>query len=147
MTGAAKNHQQRLSAIRADIRNEMTESLSKTSYIYEYILINIYCVETVVGDDTARMEWKHYWRNVVKRYHVIIEGWPDKIPFRNLSDASSPLPDLENLLRKWRNGKTYWKTLTEDEIKVLDLEHDAQIENGELDAPIPRRRRSDYGKK
>jgi hypothetical protein len=93
------------------------------------------------------MEWKYYWRNVVKRYHVMIEGWPDKIPFRNLSDASSPLPDLENLLRKWRNGKIYWKKLTENEINALDLERNAQIENGELDAPVPRRRRSDYGKK
>jgi hypothetical protein len=93
------------------------------------------------------MEWKHYWRNVVKRYQAIIEGWPDNIPFRNLSDISSSLSDLEDLLRRWRCGTTYWKKLTARELQTLDLERDTQITNGEVDAPAPRRRRSDYGKK
>lgn len=30
----------------------------------------------------VRMEWKHYWRNIVRRYQVMIEGWPKTIPFR-----------------------------------------------------------------
>lgn len=128
--GAAKNHQQRISVIRADIRNDINEGL-----------------RTITSDDTARMEWKLYWRKVVKRYQVIIEGWPDNVPFRNLSEASSPLPDLENLLHGWRGGKTYWRKLSDAEFHELDLKHNAQIENGELAPPAPRRRRSDYGKK
>jgi hypothetical protein len=93
------------------------------------------------------MEWKQYWRNVVKRYQVIIEGWPADIPFCNLSETSSALPDLEKLLRKWRCGKIYWRKLSGAELDRLDLERDTQIENGEIAAPAPRRRCSDYGKK
>jgi hypothetical protein len=104
-------------------------------------------LELITDDESVRMEWKHYWRNIVKRYQVIIEGWPDNIPFRNLSDTSSPVSDLEDLLRRWRSGSTYWKKLTAREVQALDQERDKQISNGEVDVPVPRRRRSDYGKK
>ena len=93
------------------------------------------------------MEWKHYGRNVVKRYMVVIEGWPTNIPFRNLSDASSSLSDLESLLRKWRSGKVYWKAITNSELQELDSARNVEIEHGDQEAPAPRRRRSDYGKK
>jgi hypothetical protein len=93
------------------------------------------------------MEYKHYWRNVVMRYHVVLEGWPDDIPFRNLSETSSPLDSLEKLLQRLQHKKTYWKKLTDNEFKKLDREHSAQMENGEVDTPAPHRRRSDYGKK
>ena len=78
---------------------------------------------------------------------VIIEGWPADIPFHNLSEASSSLTDLETLLRKWRCGKIYWRGVTETELQDLDDARNNQIESGELEAPTPRRRRSDYGKK
>ena len=93
------------------------------------------------------MEWKHYWQNVVKRYQVIIEGWPDNIPFQNLSDISNSLSDVEDLLRRWHCGTTYWKKLTARELQTLDLEHNTQITNGEVDAPAPCCHHSDYGKK
>ena len=93
------------------------------------------------------MEWKHYWRNVVKRYMVTIEGWPANIPFRDLSEVSSSLTELETLLRKWHCGKIYWKQLTDTEFQDLDRDRDNQIEGGELKAPTCRRRRSDRGKK
>jgi hypothetical protein len=65
-------------------------------------------------DGDARMEYKHYWRNVVMRYHVVLEGWPDDIPFRNLSETSSPLDSLEKLLQRLQHKKTYWKKLTDN---------------------------------
>jgi len=55
------------------------------------------------------MQWPHYFRNVVSHYHVVIEGWPNGIPFTNLSTISSSLTQLETLLRKWEMGITYWK--------------------------------------
>ena len=90
-----------------------------------------------MNDDKAHMEWKQYWCNVVKRYQVIIEGWPANIPFCNLSETSSALPDLESLLQKWDCGKIYWRKLSEAELNRLNLEHDAQIKNGNLAAPTP----------
>ncbi|KIL54246.1 hypothetical protein M378DRAFT_92922 [Amanita muscaria Koide BX008] len=128
--GVAKNHQKRVSEIRANIRSEITE-----------------CLRAITGDDSARMEWKHYWRNVVMRYKVAIKGWPANIPFRNLSEVSSALPELESLLRKWKMGKIYWEPMTDAELQSLDDERNAQIENQEIEPPAPRRRRSDYGKK
>jgi hypothetical protein len=93
------------------------------------------------------MEWKLYFRNVVKRYRVVIEGWPPEIDFVNLSNVSSSTDTLERLLRKWKQGITYWKKLTLQELELLEDERDAQIENGETTAPAPRRRRSDKGRK
>ena len=98
----------------------------------------------ITGNREAQMEWKHYWVKVVARYHVVIEGWPNSIPFKNLSTASSPLTSLNTLLQSWQDGMTYWKKLTSDEADKLirDLKS-----KGEIQEPQPRRIRSDRGKK
>ncbi|KIK13714.1 hypothetical protein PISMIDRAFT_118367 [Pisolithus microcarpus 441] len=79
--GAAENHQQCISNICATIRN----------------LINCQLWD-VTGDLKAKMQWAQYFRNVVTRYWVIIDGWPEAILFANLSSMSSSLPQLEILL-------------------------------------------------
>jgi hypothetical protein len=93
------------------------------------------------------MQWKHYLRNVVKRYRVVVEGWPAAFPFRNLSENSSSLGDLEDLLQKWRDGTIFWQGLTNEEFTALMSKHDQAIDDGEITAPDPRRRCSDLGKK
>lgn len=93
------------------------------------------------------MQWKLYWRNVVARYRVIIKGWPEGIRFKNLSDATSSLQDLEVLLRKWKAGKIFWRKLTDEEFNTMDADRNKDIENGKIDDPGRRRRRSDFGKK
>ncbi|KAG1719213.1 hypothetical protein EDB19DRAFT_1585549, partial [Suillus lakei] len=67
------------------------------------------------SDDHAKMQWIHYFRNIIQCYQVVIEGWPNNIPFANLSKASSAIPDLEMLLRKWESGTTYWKAIDDAE--------------------------------
>jgi hypothetical protein len=101
----------------------------------------------MTGDKSARMEWKHYWQNIVKQYQVIIEGWPDNLPFCNLSETSNSLSDLETLYRKWCCSGIYWKKLSSQELQDLDLQHDYQIEQGEAEAPAPQCHHSDFGKK
>jgi hypothetical protein len=145
--GAAKNHQQRVSAIRADIRRDILDGLSMLYTIILFIASAQLHTEHVTEDPDARMHWKHYWRNVVKKYRVIIEGWPANIPFASLSDVSVPLPDLETLLRQWQSGKIYWRELTASEFKKLNKERDDKLESGEIQPPAPRRPRSDRGKK
>jgi hypothetical protein len=93
------------------------------------------------------MQWKFYYRNVVKRYQVVVEGWPPSYPFKNLSDVSGSVVDLENLLRKWRHGAIHWRKLSSEEFATMDSERDAEIVNGNIPEPVPRRRRSDHGKK
>lgn len=73
----------------------------------------------------------------------MIEGWPDSVPFKNLSEASSALPELKMLLERWEDGRTYWKQLTDEEAEHIVEERKAQ---GEVSDGV-RRTRSDRGKK
>ncbi|KAF8221452.1 hypothetical protein L208DRAFT_1327891 [Tricholoma matsutake] len=116
MTGAGQNHKQWISAMREDIHHIITQNLS---------------------DESARMEWKHYWQNVVKQCQVIIKGWPDNIPFHNLSETSISLSDLETLYQKWHCGGIYWKKLSSKELQDLDLQCNHQIEWVEAEASAP----------
>ncbi|OAX32641.1 hypothetical protein K503DRAFT_701726, partial [Rhizopogon vinicolor AM-OR11-026] len=76
--GAAINHQQRVAEVRALIRSEINQAL-----------------QNATQDPDAKMQWAQYWRNVVRRHSVVIEGWPEQIPFVNLSAVSNSLTDLE----------------------------------------------------
>ncbi|KIJ59025.1 hypothetical protein HYDPIDRAFT_171016 [Hydnomerulius pinastri MD-312] len=88
--------------------------------------------EEMTGDPNANMQWAHYFRNVIQRYLVVIEGWPDGIPFANLSNVSSALSQLEMLLRKWESGTIYWKQLTEAEFEELREKQNQQLQSGEI---------------
>ena len=101
----------------------------------------------ITKNPTVKMHWKHYWRNIVARYHVVIEGWPDNIPFKNLSEVSSSLPSLESLLRKLEAGKIYWKSISAKEFKEIEAARNAGLEAGTVELPSSRRTRSDKGKK
>ena len=92
------------------------------------------------------MQWAQYFRNVVALYNVIIEGWPEAIPFANLSSTSSSLSQLELLLQKWEMGMTYWKEISDEEVEELRQKRNEQIEGGEIEEPSLRTR-SDKGKK
>jgi hypothetical protein len=93
------------------------------------------------------MQWKYYWRDVVKKHRVIVRGWPDDIPFANLSDISSALPTLEALLRKWEHGTVVWELLTDEAFKELNEQRDMDIESGIVDEPSRRKERKDKGTK
>jgi hypothetical protein len=92
------------------------------------------------------MQWVHYWRNIVQRYLVICEGWPDDIPFENLSKVSSGVTRLETLLRQWKSGDIYWRQLEAQEFQQLLDERNKKLDSGEV-VERSRRTRSDKGKK
>jgi hypothetical protein len=133
--------------VRAKIRSIITDGLS--TFFSELFLFSVSYVipGELVNDPSATMRWTHYWRDVVSRHHAIIDGWPDDVPFKNLSDVSSSLPALESLLRKWESGKIFWRALTVAEFNEMDLERNVNIETGTTLEPRPRRTRSDKGKK
>jgi len=103
-------------------------------------------LEDITQDPKAKMQWAQYFWNVVSRYQVAIEGWPESIPFANLSGASSSSSQLEILLWKWEMGTTYWKELTDEELEELRQKRNTQIEDGEIQEPS-RHTHSDKGKK
>ena len=92
------------------------------------------------------MKWKNFWRDVVSKYRVVVDGWPENIQFGNLSDVVTSLADLETLLRKWRSGAIHFRSIGDDEFKQMLDKRDEQIENGEIDEP-PCKARSDKGRK
>ncbi|KIK13829.1 hypothetical protein PISMIDRAFT_38481, partial [Pisolithus microcarpus 441] len=100
----------------------------------------------ITGEPNAKMQWAHYFCNVVTRYLVAIEGWPGRIPFMNLSTVSSALPDLEMLLRMWESGSMFWKLLNNEDYEALCRECDAKLNSGEL-VECTRRTCSDKGTK
>ncbi|KAG0705574.1 hypothetical protein DFH29DRAFT_799878 [Suillus ampliporus] len=132
--GAAKNHQQRVSETRTAICNLINSTLHKSPPFY------------ITGDPHANMQWVYYFQNVVQCYQVTIEGWPDNVPFANLSQVSSALPELNRLLWKWDSGATRWKTLTDKEFDKILQEHNDQLDRGEIN-DHRRWTRSDKGKK
>ncbi|KAG1864582.1 hypothetical protein C8R48DRAFT_601909, partial [Suillus tomentosus] len=97
---AANNHKKRCTNVRAALRK----------------IINQKLVE-ITKDNSARMHWANYFHNVVQPYQVIVEGWPTNIPFINLSEVSSTLPDLDLLERKWRSGAVHWRHLEDEEFQ------------------------------
>ena len=70
------------------------------------------------------MHWPTYWKDVVARYHVIIEGWPEDVPFRNLSDVSN-LGKLEQLLRGWQSGTIRFRRISDAEFALLNAQREA----------------------
>jgi len=93
------------------------------------------------------MHWKHYWRNVITHYHIVIEGWLDDIPFKNLSEVSLSLPALESLLRKLEAGKIYWKAISCKEYKEMEADCNARLEDGTVKLLSPYHTCSDKGKR
>lgn len=69
------------------------------------------------------MRWSQYWRDIVNEHLVVIEGWPEDIPFRNVSDATGSLAKLELLCVRWIVGSTCFR-------KVSFEEHDEMIKAG-----------------
>ncbi|KAG2358988.1 hypothetical protein BDR07DRAFT_1378983 [Suillus spraguei] len=100
----------------------------------------------VTGDDCAKMQWVHYFQNIIQHYQVVVKGWPNNIPFTNLSNVSSTIPDLEMLLWKWESGATYWKAIDNEEFEWLCWERDEGLESGDITEQCWRTR-SDKGKK
>lgn len=143
LQGAAINHKQAVSAKRTAIRNEINKQLRKSQIWPDLKSFSPNSIGTAAKDDSAQMEWKHYWRKVVARHKVMIEGWPGSIPFKNLSEASSSLPELKMLLERWEDGRTCWKRLSDGEAERVVEERKAQ---GEVSDGV-RQTRSDRGKK
>lgn len=74
------------------------------------------------------MRWPSYWKDIVVKYRVIVEGWPhDEVPFRNLSDVSN-LQKLEVLLRGWQAGNIYFRRLVDGEFEALSAARSAHME-------------------
>ncbi len=101
--------------------------------LYVYADITFFGIGEITQDQNASMRWPSYWKDIVVKYRVVIEGWPHtEVPFRNLSDVSN-LQKLELLLRGWQNGEIYFRRLPDEEFELLSAARAAQLEASEED--------------
>ncbi|KAI0074490.1 hypothetical protein K474DRAFT_1677051 [Panus rudis PR-1116 ss-1] len=108
-----KSYSERMSETRGEIRRIMKEAL-----------------RNITGDENAAMRWPSYWKDIVVKYRVHIQGWPyDEVPFRNLSDVSN-LQKLELLLKGWQDGTIYFRRLSEDEFNSLSAQQASYVDTG-----------------
>jgi hypothetical protein len=91
------------------------------------------------------MKWKFYWRDIVSKYLVMLEGWPSNIPMANLSEITTSFRILEQLQRLWNTGEMRFCQLTEVKFQELDEAHNRKIANGEVNLPLPRKIWSNKG--
>ncbi|KAG1816410.1 uncharacterized protein BJ212DRAFT_1480862 [Suillus subaureus] len=87
--------------------------------------------EEATGDPDVKMQWVHYWCNVIQQYLVICKGWPVDMPFENLSKVSNSLTDLEMLLCKWKSGDIYWRQMENEEFEELHREQNKKLNSGQ----------------
>ena len=92
--GAASNHKQRVSNVHRKIHSIITDRLSTFFLkLFSFDISNVIAGE-LINDPKGKMHWTHYWQDVVTCHHVIIDGWPKDMPFKNLSNGLSSLPAL-----------------------------------------------------
>ncbi|KAG1733401.1 uncharacterized protein EDB91DRAFT_1057521 [Suillus paluster] len=113
--GTANNHQKRVLNLHGEIQAIIMQKLRE-----------------VTGESKAKMQWADYFCNVVNPYQVAIKGWPEHIPFTNLSNVSSALPDLKFLLDSWKMGAMAWNILDDEELAQLHCKCDEKINSGQV---------------
>ena len=112
------------------------------------------------GKWPPKMEYTHYWTKVVHRYKVVLEGWPEELPFKNLSEIGTNMSILENLHERYKSGVMYWRPLTDRTLQQLEEEQARkkrdqerthqrteegpahQVNDGEIVAPLTARGRN-----
>jgi hypothetical protein len=92
------------------------------------------------------MSYIHYKRDVVLRYGVILEGWPEDIEFACPSKLGNNLSILTRLRDAVVSGSCLFRPLTTAEQRHAQEEYDQQVAGGEVIQPV-RKTRKDAGQK
>jgi hypothetical protein len=92
------------------------------------------------------MSYVHYKRDVVLRYGVILEGWPEDIEFACPSKLGNNLSILTRLRDAVVSGSCSFRPLTTAEQRNAQVEYDQQVAGGEVVQPV-RKTCKDEGQK
>ncbi|KAL1938584.1 hypothetical protein VTO73DRAFT_11399 [Trametes versicolor] len=94
-------------------------------------------LKELTNNPKASMKWGpvHYALGVVFRGRFRLVGWPEGVPFGNLSDIPGGQPVLEQLLSLWLEGKMYFEAV-DDEYRDLAKRNPKAV----LPAPPPKRK-------
>jgi hypothetical protein len=104
------------------------------------------CLAAAAKKTNAVMSYIHYKRDVVLRYGVILEGWPEDIEFACPSKLGNNLSILTRLRDAVVAGSCSFRPLTAAEQRHAQEEYDSQVAGGEVIQPV-RKTRKDAGQK
>lgn len=82
------------------------------------------------------MHYKTYWPHIVQKYGVLVENWPESLPFGDPSTTSGSLASLELLWIQWKVRTTGFRHASAAELAAFTA-------SGLFDRPV-RKPRSDY---
>ncbi|OSC96577.1 hypothetical protein PYCCODRAFT_1377310 [Trametes coccinea BRFM310] len=105
----------------------------------------------ITSDPRATMHWTRwtFFRFVFLAYGVKLVGWPQEIPFVNLSHKSMTSTNIRALLDAWASGQMRWVEATPRELLAAD--HDSRNAcpgpRFRVQAPHPPGGRNDIGKR
>lgn len=90
--------------------------------------------------ENVKMNYSNYKVDIIKQYNVVLEGWPEKVPFTPPS-AMDKMDDVRRLLEDLRMGTCRWRKVTAAELKEVNTELEKEAGAGKK----KRAERSDKG--
>ncbi|KAJ7291855.1 hypothetical protein C8J57DRAFT_999582, partial [Mycena rebaudengoi] len=91
------------------------------------------------------MNYENYLKAVVLGYKVKLVGWPEVIPFKNLTNIHT-VNIMQILYNTLEDGSCHWVKLSNAELVKSRETYYAKVEAGEIE-PRKRKERADKGQK
>ncbi|CCM02665.1 uncharacterized protein FIBRA_04769 [Fibroporia radiculosa] len=104
------------SKYRLNPKPSYTDKMTETRSTIRRIMLQ--ALRDITHDEVATMHYATYWRDIVVRYRVMIDGWPQDIPFKNLSNISNN-GILDRLLQGWQSGGIHFRRISDAEFASL----------------------------
>jgi hypothetical protein len=99
-------------------------------------------IAAITGNPEVRMEWKHYFTEIVEHYRVRLVGWPEV----EFNPVNLGIGQLENIISAMErdNVTCKWVCYSEEDV---ELEREKHNERFTENPPKPRKSRLDKGKR
>ena len=72
------------------------------------------CLEDLTGDENITMKYRKqkYLEDIVLEHHLQLVGWPQGIPFANVSDLTGGIPIIERLIGELQSGQLHFRRVS-----------------------------------
>jgi hypothetical protein len=128
------------------ITTKLRESLGRSSILTFRVCYRYHCLATAAKHPSAVMNYVNYETEVVLRYGVVLEGWPEGIEFACPSKLGNNVGVLTRLKDAVVSSTCKFRSLSATEKRKYQERYDAQVTSGEV-IPSVRKTRKDAGRK
>ncbi|KAH9918884.1 hypothetical protein B0H21DRAFT_678621, partial [Amylocystis lapponica] len=98
----------------------------------------------ITAHANVRMEWARYWSRIVRRFRVVLEGWPRSV-FAPVDLGDLLTADLKLLLGQWDDNTIYFRRISQEEYTALYYERKRLVALGLVREEPPIQSRRDKG--